>query len=54
MRFLAVAIATVVYFTDAPVEMRFKRGGSLNEVRGVATYGRFRQFEVGTEETIQK
>ena len=40
--------------TPVPVEMRFKRGGSLNEVRGVATYGRFRQFEVATEETIQK
>jgi hypothetical protein len=40
--------------TPVPVEMRFKRGGSLNEVRGVATYGRFRQFEVETEETIQK
>ena len=40
--------------TPVPVEMRFKRGGSRNEVRGVATYGRFRQFAVGTEETIQK
>jgi len=40
--------------TLVPVEMRFKRGGSRNEVRGVATYGRFRRFEVGTEETIQK
>ena len=40
--------------TSVPVEMRFKRGGTKNEVRGVATYGRFRQFEVGTEETIQK
>jgi hypothetical protein len=40
--------------TPVPVEMRFKRGSSRNEVRGVATYGRFRQFEVGTEETIQK
>jgi hypothetical protein len=40
--------------TSVPVEMRFKRGGSRNEVRGVATYGRFRRFEVGTEETIQK
>jgi hypothetical protein len=40
--------------TPVPVEMRFKRSGSLNEVRGIATYGRFRQFEVGTEETIQK
>ena len=37
-----------------PVEMRFKRGGSRNEVRGVATYGRFRQFEVGTEEVMRK
>jgi hypothetical protein len=34
--------------------MRFKRGGSINEVRGVATYGRFRRFEVGTEEVLQK
>lgn len=40
--------------TPVPVEMRFKRGGSRNEVRGVATYGRFRRFEVGTEEAIQK
>ena len=36
-----------------PTEMRFKRGGTKNEVRGVATYGRFRQFEVGTEETLK-
>jgi hypothetical protein len=40
--------------TPVPVEMRFKRGGSLNEVRGVATYDRFRQFQVGTEEVIHK
>lgn len=40
--------------TPVPVEMRFKRGSSRNEVRGVATYGRFRQFEVRTEETLQK
>ena len=40
--------------TPVPVEMRFKRGSSRNEVRGVATYGRFRQFEVGTQETILK
>ncbi len=40
--------------TPVPVEMRFKRGSARNEVRGVATYGRFRQFEVGTEETIRK
>ena len=37
-----------------PVEMRFKRGTSRNAVQGVATYGRFRQFEVGTEEAIKK
>ena len=40
--------------TPVPVEMRFKRATSRNEVRGVATYGRFRQFEVGTEEAIRK
>jgi hypothetical protein len=37
-----------------PVEMNFKRGGAGNEVRATATYGRFRQFEVGTEEAIRK
>lgn len=36
-----------------PVEMRFKRGAVKYEVRGTATYGRFRQFEVGTEEAIR-
>jgi len=40
--------------TSVPVEMRFKRGGSRNEVRGVATYGRFRRFEVATDEAIRK
>lgn len=40
--------------TYVPVEMSFKRGGSRNEIRGTATYGRFRQFQVGTEETVQK
>ena len=40
--------------TPVPVEMRFKRGGARNEVRGTATYGRFRRFEVGTEEAIRK
>ncbi|HUP39763.1 MAG TPA: hypothetical protein VM115_06555 [Vicinamibacterales bacterium] len=39
--------------TPVPVEMRFKRGAPKNEVRGVATYGRFRQFEVGTEESLK-
>jgi hypothetical protein len=40
--------------TCVPVEMRFRRTGSVSEVRGVATYGSFRQFEVRTEEAIQK
>ena len=39
--------------TSVPVEMRFKRGTVKNEVRGVATYGRFRRFEVGTEEKLR-
>lgn len=39
--------------TSVPVEMRFRRGGVKNEVRGVATYGRFRRFEVGTEEKLR-
>jgi hypothetical protein len=39
--------------TSVPTEMRFKRGGTRNEVRGVATYGRFRRFEVGTEESLK-
>ncbi len=40
--------------TSVPQEMQFKRSSPKNEVRGVATYGRFRQFEVGTEEAIRK
>jgi hypothetical protein len=40
--------------TPVPVEMRFKRSGAKNEVRGTATYSRFRQFQVGTEEAIRK
>jgi hypothetical protein len=40
--------------TSVPVRMQFKRGTSKSEVRGVATYGRFRRFEVGTEEVLQK
>jgi hypothetical protein len=39
--------------TLVPVAMRFRRAASNNEVRGAATYGRFRQFEVGTEESIE-
>ncbi|MCM3879208.1 MAG: hypothetical protein ND807_03780 [Vicinamibacterales bacterium] len=40
--------------TQVPVEMRFRRAVPRSEVRGVATYGAFRQFEVGTEEAIRK
>ncbi len=40
--------------TPVPVEMRFTRSGAKNEVRGIATYDRFRQFQVGTEESIRK
>jgi hypothetical protein len=40
--------------TNVPIEMRFRRGTTTNEVRGTATYSRFRQFEVGTEEALQK
>ena len=40
--------------TSVPTEMRFRRVITNNQVKGVATYGRFRQFQVGTEETIKK
>ena len=40
--------------TLVPAEMTFRRAVAGNEVRGVATYGRFRRFEVGTEESIVK
>ncbi len=40
--------------TYMPVEMRFRRDSKNSEVRGVATYGRFRRFEVGTQEVIRK
>jgi hypothetical protein len=40
--------------TSVPTEMHFRRAASTNEVRGVATYGALRRFEVGTEETLQK
>ena len=40
--------------THVPTEMRFRRAASTNEVRGIATYGGLRRFEVGTEEVIQK
>lgn len=40
--------------TYVPTEMHFRRAASTNEVRGVATYGSVRRFEVGTEEVIRK
>jgi hypothetical protein len=40
--------------TSVPIEMRFRRVITNFQVQGVATYGRFRQFQVGTEETIRK
>jgi len=52
---------TTSYGTDAqlnasvPTEMRFTRINNSNEqVRGIATYGRFRQFQVGTNEAVKK
>lgn len=40
---------------DVPAEMRdWYPDGRLGDVRGVATYGRFRRFEVRTEESIDK
>ena len=40
--------------TSVPTEMRFRRVIANSQIRGVATYGRFRQFQVGTEEAIKK
>jgi hypothetical protein len=37
-----------------PAVMTFRRSVVASEVRGVATYSRFRRFEVGTEESIVK
>ncbi|HZI80871.1 MAG TPA: hypothetical protein VFD69_15225 [Vicinamibacterales bacterium] len=40
---------------DVPAEMRdWYPDGNRGDVRGVATYGRFRRFQVKTEEAIQK
>ena len=37
---------------DVPAEMRDWYPDGRGDVRGVATYGRFRRFQVRTEETI--
>ena len=39
---------------DVPAEMKDWYPDRQGEIRGVATYGRFRRFEVRTEESIQK
>jgi hypothetical protein len=39
---------------DVPAEMRDWYPDRQGEIRGVATYGRFRRFQVQTQETIQK
>jgi hypothetical protein len=56
------ARVTTVFAADdglgihVPVEMqyRFRRGTLGSELRGTATYGRFRQFEVRTEEKVER
>lgn len=39
---------------DVPAEMRDWYPDGRGDIRGVATYGRFRRFQVKTEEAIQK
>jgi hypothetical protein len=39
---------------DVPGEMRDWYPDRNGDIQGVATYGRFRRFQVKTEETIQK
>ena len=39
---------------DVPAEMQDWYPDRNGDIRGVATYGRFRRFQVKTEETIQK
>jgi hypothetical protein len=54
-----VRITTLYKFDDdlgvnVPVEMRdWYPDGNAGELRGVATYGRFRRFQVKTEETLK-
>jgi hypothetical protein len=37
-----------------PMEMRERYRGPVDRVEGIATYGRFRQFQVRTDQNIQK
>jgi len=39
---------------DVPAEMKDWYPDRQGEIRGLATYGRFRRFQVRTEESIQK
>lgn len=54
----AITIATLFKFDEqlginVPVEMRDWYPDGAGEIRGVATYGRFRRFQVSTEETLK-
>ena len=53
-----VSIITIFKFDemlgiDVPAEMRDWYPDGTGEVRGVATYGRFRRFQVSTQETLK-
>ena len=39
---------------NVPAEMRDWYPDGAGELRGVATYGKFRRFQVRTDETVQK
>jgi len=54
----AITVTTLFKFDEelginVPVEMRDWYPDGTGEIRGVATYGRFRRFQVRTEETIK-
>jgi len=43
----------IVKYLNVPVAMRDWYPDGTGEIRGVATYGRFRRFQVKTEETVK-
>jgi len=54
-----ISIMTLYKFDEelginVPVEMRDWYPDGVGEIRGVATYGRFRRFQVKTEETVNQ
>jgi hypothetical protein len=54
----AITVATLYKFDEelginVPVEMRDWYPDGTGEIRGVATYGRFRRFQVTTEEAVK-